>query len=193
MKKRHFLSQKKFDLDGPDGIKKVWYDLRSKLPSFFSRHSDGRGAMFLGDILSNGIISLAITTGSINSKVHSSVLEYFLLPFAYLLHNEDFIHMQHDALAHRSRYIKDWFSRMEMSVLPWLAYSFDLNPIKNVWGILACLVYKNGKQHDTVADLTKLIQQECSCISNSIIHRLVCVMRSFCIKVIQNRGDKTSY
>ncbi|XGW09700.1 hypothetical protein V3C99_011738 [Haemonchus contortus] len=42
-----FSNEKKFNLDGPDGKKRYWRDLR-KEPVYFSRRNFGRGSLWRG-------------------------------------------------------------------------------------------------------------------------------------------------
>jgi hypothetical protein len=40
-----FSDEKKFNLDGPDGLKYYWHDLREENESFFSRQNGGGSRM----------------------------------------------------------------------------------------------------------------------------------------------------
>ena len=41
----------------------------------------------------------------------------------------------------------------EIKIMEWPARSPDLNPIENLWGILAKEVYQDGRQFDRVSEL----------------------------------------
>jgi hypothetical protein len=45
------------------------------------------------------------------------------------------------------------FWRTNIPLLDWPARSLDLNPIENLWGILAREVYINGRQYSTSTEL----------------------------------------
>ena len=82
-----------------------------------------------------------------DSKQQTEVLENYLLPWAYTAYGttrEYFRFMQDNVSVHRSRHTSAWFSEMDMDVLKWPAKSLDLNPIENVWCVLARKVYPDG-------------------------------------------------
>ena len=77
------------------------------------------------------------------------VLNNFLLP----IYQEIFLFQQDNAPIHVSNYSKTWIKNNQIKILDWPAYSPDLNPIENVWGLLARNVYEDGKQFDVVEEL----------------------------------------
>ncbi len=42
---------------------------------------------------------------------------------------------------------------MDVAVLEWPARFPDVNPIENLWGVLAQNIYNNGRQFDIIDDL----------------------------------------
>ena len=61
--------------------------------------------------------------------------------------------MQDNARCHVSRETKAWLERQNIPIMDWPPYSPDLNPLKNLWGILSNIVYSHGKQYHTIQEL----------------------------------------
>ena len=71
------------------------------------------------------------------------------------------------------------------------ARSPDLDPIENLWSILAAQVYANGKQHYNVNELTTAILSEWAGTDSETLRNLVHSMPKRCLEVIELRGNKT--
>ena len=76
-----------------------------------------------------------------------------------LTENENFF-QQDNAPIHVSEHSKEWMRLNGVPLLPWPSRSPDLNPIENLWGILARRVYAHGKQYYTKMDLIEAIKRE---------------------------------
>ena len=77
--------------------------------------------------------------------------------------------------------------------MKWPARSPDLNPIENVWSILAAGVYTNHKQCYSVNDLTSAILSEWAAIETDTLRTLVNSMLKRSIEVVELRKNKTNY
>ena len=64
---------------------------------------------------------------------------------------------QDNAKIHVSRSTKRWFEAQNIPLLDWPNRSPDLNPMENLWAILARRVYANNKQYETVQELKDVI------------------------------------
>ncbi|CAF2149472.1 unnamed protein product [Rotaria magnacalcarata] len=69
----------------------------------------------------------------------------------------DWIFQQDNTPIHRPKANLAWFKSQKTNVLPWPSLSPDLNPIENLWGILARMVYAEGKQFRTKEQLKTAI------------------------------------
>jgi len=75
----------------------------------------------------------------------------------------------------------------------WAAKSPDLNPIKNLWGILVYKVYEHGRQFETIHKLKKSVLKAWKEIKPEILKILVSSMKDRCISVLERKGELTEY
>ncbi len=81
------------------------------------------------------------------------MLYNFSLPYSENAHEKSFIFQQCGASVHLSNTTLECLADWHIDVLEWPAYSPDLNPIENLWDMLARRIYRNNLQFDTVLDL----------------------------------------
>ncbi|CAM9970876.1 unnamed protein product, partial [Choristocarpus tenellus] len=78
-----FTDENKFNLDGPDGLKMYWHNLRDKPEEFVSRQRGRGGVMVWAGFSLFGKTELAILEGNQDSETYiRTLLEYFL-PFSH--------------------------------------------------------------------------------------------------------------
>ncbi|GBM73525.1 Transposable element Tc3 transposase [Araneus ventricosus] len=86
-----------------------------------------------------------------NSESYVDILADNLLPEAPLITSGGYLFQQYNGQDNASVYVsqtsKSWFDANFVKLLDWPARSPDLNPMENLWGILAHEVYKNGIQY----------------------------------------------
>uniref|UniRef100_A0A8R1HUF4 Tc1-like transposase DDE domain-containing protein n=1 Tax=Caenorhabditis japonica TaxID=281687 RepID=A0A8R1HUF4_CAEJA len=100
---------------------------------------------------------------------------------------------QDNAAIHKSSSTMYWFSTKKIKVLALPAYSPDLNPIENVWGLLARAVYHHGKQFQTVGELNDAVADEWDKLQSSYLESLTQSMSNRLCQVMQKFGGPTSY
>ncbi|KAG2904581.1 hypothetical protein PC119_g11450 [Phytophthora cactorum] len=136
---------------------------------------------------------LTVLEGRQASEHYIHTVSEYMLPFAHLHYGLDYIYQQDNASIHRSHLTKEFFEEEGITVLNWPARSPDLNPIENVWSMMARYVYANGRQYDNVASLTAAILESWEAIELSYLNKLVASMPRRCIEVIEKKGCKPHY
>ena len=87
---------------------------------------------------------------------------------------------------------EDKMSR-NFKVMSWPAYSPDLNPIENVWGMLSRLVYNNNNQFHSKSDLEWNAFRRAWKELDGKFKTLIKSMDNRCFVVIENKGNINSY
>jgi transposase len=198
-----FSDEKKFNLDGPDGLNSYWRDLR-KEPRYFSRRNYGGGSVMVwGAFSALGKLELRFVSKSMDGREYQEVLSRSLLPFLRRYHRLQVVFQQDNAGIHRSKRprrndpdfvpMMRWFEDHGVDVLEWPSRSPDLNPIENLWGIIVCRIYDYNRQYQTVDELKEAILQAWNSIPEEIIQNLVDSMQNRVFQVINRSGHVTDY
>ena len=185
--------EKKFNLDGPDGYSYYWADTRLPRRIFSKRQAGGGGLMVWGCFSYKGVGTLATVGTRVNTEVYIEILSEHLLPLINSSFPRGCLFQQDNATPHTANATKQFLSDSNIDVLPWPARSPDLNPIENLWGILARAVYADARQFDDVESLAQAIAQEWDKISDEKCKSLVHSMQKRCLAVIEKRGGETKY
>ena len=100
---------------------------------------------------------LAFADSRTNSTKSCEVLQSYLIPAAPSGCGAGYIFQQENASIHVSRETKEWLESKYVQFFPWPAKSPDLNPMENLWGILARAAYQDGRQFSTVGERKEVI------------------------------------
>jgi len=189
-----FSDEKKFNLDGPDGFKYYWHDLRNEQNLLSKRVHGGASVMVWAAFTFSGKSEIVFRPCKGDSTVYQQLLHSHLLPFIRELGGGRWIFQQDGAPVHRSESTKQWFRQRKIDLLEWPALSPDLNPIENLWGILARLVYDNGRrQFDLVEELKAAIRESWQAIQPASLEGLIESMPQRMFELIRGNGCATKY
>ncbi|KAI5176534.1 hypothetical protein NEFER02_2249 [Nematocida sp. LUAm2] len=188
-----FSDEKKFNLDGPDGYEYYWAGIDSS-PEFLSRKiSDKKSVMIWGAFNFHGKSEIYFFDENINSTNYKRALRSNLIPFMRSQHEHELIFQQDNARPHVSTATLNWIEEHGIETLDWPAFSPDLNPIENLWGILVQRVYANGRCYDTVEELKESIEYEWANIEKWILESLSQSMKDRMFAVMLANGSNTKY
>lgn len=188
-----FTDEKKFNLDGPDCMQYYWHDLRREAETYKTRQSGGGSVMIWGGFSAKGKTQLAFLEGNQNSDRYCNTIRDYLLPFARAVHENDYIFQQDNASIHASRLTRETLTELGVTTMDWPSKSPDLNPIENVWGVLARAVYANGRQYDNREELKASILAEWERLPMNYLLKLIQSMNRRCAAVLTLNGAKTKY
>lgn len=116
-----------------------------------------------------------------------------MLPFSESAYNVEWIFQHDNALMHTITATKEFFMDRVVFVMDWPSCSPDLNPIKNLQGILVRLVYKDFRQFDTFEDLREAVETAWDHLDPNTLKNLVNSMQKRCERVIKSNGGPTGF
>lgn len=188
-----FSDEKKFNLDGPDGLNSYWHDLRKEVRVFSRRNFGGGSLMVWGAFSALGKLSLDFPSTRMNSEEYQRVMQNHLLPFVRKFQSHPLIYQQDNAPVHTSRSSLDWFARSGIDLLKWPSCSPDLNPMENLWGIIVRRVYAENRQFDSVGELKAAINEAWKGIEHSVLQNLIGSMPNRLFDIIRAGGKAIQY
>lgn len=150
--------------------------------------------MVWGAFSSSGKLQLCYITSRMNSETYTEMLDAALIPFLEdVIGDRQFIFQQDNAAIHVSKNSREWFAARDIPLMEWPACSPDLNPIENLWGIMARDIYTNGRQFTTIKSLKEEIHKSWQRIENETLSKLISSMPDRIFSVIQSNGGHTKY
>jgi hypothetical protein len=168
-----FSDEKKWNLDGPDGFRYYWHDLRTEKNTFFSRQNGGRSVMVRAAFWADGTVKIAFLDGKQKAAVYVWTLSEYRLPAVHLRFGTEFVFQQDNGSIHTSNETTEFFVEHSIDKIDWSANSPDFNPIENVWGYLTRKVYHDGNQFSTTNESKEAILREWFALQVSYLQKYV--------------------
>ncbi len=189
-----YSDEKCFNLDGPDGFHYYWHDIWRELQLYLMQQQGGGGVMAWAAFCATGKLSVVFCDTNVNSTAYTQILQENLLLFAANQFCGNFLFQQDNAPVHKSWLLMEWFNQHNIQLVPWPARLPDLNPMENLWGLLARLVYENGCwQFATINSLKAAIVQCWAEIEVKMLVTLAQSMVQRSMDILQVQGAKTGY
>ena len=188
-----FSDEKKFNLDGPDGINFFWRDIRKEKEVFSRRNFGGGSLMVHGAFSGDSCLPLAFPSSKMDSKEYQTVLDTTILPYLQCETRRNMLFQRDNAPFHVSKSTVEWFKNKSITTVNWPPNSPDLNPMENVWGMLVRRVYSGNKVYERKAELKKSILKEWNEITLETRKSLVDSLPNRLLTVIEKKGNFIPY
>lgn len=189
-----FSDEKKFNLDGPDGLHYYWHDLRKEERLLSRRVHGGASVMVWASFCFSGKSEIVFRECKGKADVYRKVLNDHLLPFIRRLGGGKWTFQQDGASVHTAADTIQWLRAHNLDPMSWPSLSPDLNPIENLWGALVRLVYDNGRrQFNTAEELRAAIQASWNSIGLDVLENLARSMPERMYEVIRLGGKSTKF
>ena len=133
---------------------------------------------------------LVILNGKERPGNYIGTLNNHILPFPDRFYKQNYIFNMIMLPSIHLKKNKKWLEEQKVDVLGSPALSPDLNPIENIWGILALRVYANGQQFTTRETSIEMLQKVWNEIEPEILVTLIESMKNRCKVVLGGEREQ---
>ena len=136
---------------------------------------------------------MVILEGHQTGKDYIKTLQNHLLPLIERCSLTQMVFQHDNSPIHAAKITKQWFDEHHIECMDWPSRSPDLNPIENLWAVLARNVYAEGRQFTDRYSLIECIKQCWQYMAEDLLHTLINNMKQRRIKVLTNKGNFLKY
>lgn len=153
----------------------------------------GPSIMVWAGISANSRTDLVFIQGNLNAhKYRAEVLEPVVQPALQNM-GPGAVFQQDNARPHIAQHCRQFFDDNDIEVLPWPALSPDLNPIENLWDLLARRLRQRPHPPETLPQLRAALTEEWTAIPQEDIRSHCLSMRRRLTAVIDANGGHIHY
>lgn len=98
-----------------------------------------------------------------------------------------------NARLYAAKVTKECFEKLKFDVMEWLAYTPNLNPVKNYWFYIILSLYQDLKQYNSADDLKVAFKKSIFEIPLEKMIKMVMSMTKRLMEFIDMKGGKTHY
>lgn len=157
----------------------------------------GGSVCFWAGFAYNGKLQIIKADKRLDARGYQKILDKCLIGHGeHITENgaSSYTFQQDNASIHKAKTTMEYFTKFEnIRLLDWPSKSPDLNPIENLWGILARMVYSNGVEYDNMSDLEEAVYRCWDEIEIETLRSLIDSMPTRIGKVLINQGKIVSY
>ena len=137
------------------------------------RQAGGGSIMIWAEFGSMGASDLAYINSRSDTFDYLNLIAADLIPFIDRFGRDSVIFQQDNCKIHISKKAKKLFAEQNIMLFDWPSCSPDLNPIENVWGMLAQRLYAANKRYFHLRDLAKAIHKEWHSLTQEYFDSLI--------------------
>ena len=110
-----------------------------------------------------------------------------------------YLFMHDNAPVHKAPPARDYLMAHGIQPISWPAYSPDLNPIENVWGMMKLYIqnvypeFERGRQRSKAETRRIILEAWYNCTTEDKLRSLILSMAKRCEEVVRVQGGPTSY
>lgn len=191
-----FSDESRICVDRADGRERVWRRRNERYANCCIRQRNrwgGPSVMVWAGVSANYRTPLVVIQGNLTAQRYiDTVLRPHVIPF--LRDHRRVTTFQHDnARPHAARLTTAYLQNENVNVLPWPAYSPDLNPIEHLWDDLKRRLSMRIPRPENQRQLITALHEEWDTLPQNRFRRLVSGMRRRCTACLAAGGGHTRY
>ncbi|CAI5667793.1 unnamed protein product [Oreochromis niloticus] len=184
-------------LNASYGWARGWTGKGQRAPVRLRRQQGGGGVLVWAGIIKDELVGpFRVEDGvKLNSQSYCQFLEDTFFKQWYRKKSASFkknmIFMQDNAPSHASKYSTAWLARKGIKkekLMTWPPCSPDLNPIENLWSIIKCEIYKEGKRYTSLNSVWEAVVAAARNVDGEQIKTLTESMDGRLLSVLAKKG-----